>query len=146
MASSSTMPSQLSVFLTTHTQYPLPTQKYMIPAIWKRYQLSQLVNKALSLDKPVPFDFIVRGEILRTSLSEWCAENGVGEVTFCCQKRNKYWFIFFGYRKKLFRLSILNRLCLLKKCQISHTKTGYRLSLANWRSLFFFPPVTYAEN
>ena len=62
----------------------------MIPAIWKRYQLSQLVNKALSLDKPVPFDFIVRGEILRTSLSEWCAENGVGEVTFCCQKRNKY--------------------------------------------------------
>jgi ribosome biogenesis protein YTM1 len=52
----------------------------MIPTTWKRYQLSQLVNKALSLDKPVPFDFIVRGEILRTILSEWCIENGVGEV------------------------------------------------------------------
>ena len=78
-SSSSTMTSQ-PVFLTTHTQYPLPSQKYMIPTTWKRYQLSQLVNKALSLDKPVPFDFLVKGEILRTSLSEWCVENGVGEV------------------------------------------------------------------
>lgn len=79
-SSSSTMTSQ-PVFLTTHTQYPLPTQKYMIPTTWKRFQLSQLVNKALSLDKPVPFDFLVKGEILRSSLSEWCAENGVGEVS-----------------------------------------------------------------
>lgn len=53
----------------------------MIPTTWKRFQLSQLVNKALSLDKPVPFDFLVKGEILRSSLSEWCAENGVGEVS-----------------------------------------------------------------
>jgi ribosome biogenesis protein len=52
----------------------------MIPTTWKRYQLSQLVNKALSLDKPVPFDFLVKGESLRSGLSEWCAENGVGEV------------------------------------------------------------------
>lgn len=52
----------------------------MIPATWKRYQLSQLINKALSLPQPVPFDFLVRGEILRSTLVEWCAENGVGEV------------------------------------------------------------------
>ncbi|CAL1710359.1 unnamed protein product [Somion occarium] len=51
----------------------------MIPASWKRYQLSQLVNKALSLPKPIPFDFLVRGEILRTTLGEWCAEKGIGE-------------------------------------------------------------------
>ncbi|KNZ78993.1 Ribosome biogenesis protein YTM1 [Termitomyces sp. J132] len=51
----------------------------MIPATWRRYQLSQLVNKALSLSKPIPFDFLVRGEILRTTLGEWCTENGVGE-------------------------------------------------------------------
>ncbi|PPQ81374.1 hypothetical protein CVT25_015895, partial [Psilocybe cyanescens] len=75
-------PSQTSqpVSFTTTTQYPLPSQKFMIPTAWKRYQLSQLVNKALGLEKPVPFDFLVRGaEVLRTSLSEWCAENGVGE-------------------------------------------------------------------
>ena len=54
----------------------------MIPTTWKRYQLSQLVNKALSLATPVPFDFLVRGEILRGTLTEWCDEKGVGEVRF----------------------------------------------------------------
>ncbi|KAH9940242.1 ribosome biogenesis protein YTM1 [Amylocystis lapponica] len=67
------------VLFSTQTPYPLPSQKFMIPASWKRYQLSQLVNKALSLLKPVPFDFLVRGEILRGTLGEWCAEKGIGE-------------------------------------------------------------------
>jgi ribosome biogenesis protein YTM1 len=49
----------------------------MIPLDWKRYQLSQLINKALDLPKPIPFDFLVHGEILRTSLLEWRA----GEVS-----------------------------------------------------------------
>jgi ribosome biogenesis protein YTM1 len=68
------------VAFTTQTQYPLPSQKFMIPTNWRRYHLSQLVNKALGLEKSVPFDFLVRGEILRSTLAEWCAENGVGEV------------------------------------------------------------------
>ncbi|KAK7680320.1 ribosome biogenesis protein ytm1 [Cerrena zonata] len=67
------------VVFTTQTAYSLPSQKFMIPASWKRYQLSQLVNKALSLAKPIPFDFLVRGEILRTTLGEWCSEKGIGE-------------------------------------------------------------------
>ncbi|KAF8630548.1 hypothetical protein AX15_002850 [Amanita polypyramis BW_CC] len=67
------------VIFTTQSPYPLPTQKFLIPTTWRRYQLSQLVNKALSLSRAVPFDFLVRGEILRTSLGEWCAEHGVGE-------------------------------------------------------------------
>jgi ribosome biogenesis protein YTM1 len=71
----------LPVVFTTKTAYSLPAQKFMIPATWKRYQLSQLVNKALSLDKPIPFDFLVHGEILRISLGEWCAERGLGEVS-----------------------------------------------------------------
>lgn len=53
----------------------------MIPLDWKRYQLSQLINKALNLPKPIPFDFLVHGEILITSLCEWRAEKGVGEVS-----------------------------------------------------------------
>ncbi|KAL6302247.1 WD40 repeat-like protein [Sparassis latifolia] len=76
--SSAAEPSHPVVF-TTQTPYPLPSQKFMIPTSWKRYQLSQLVNKALSLLKPVPFDFLVRGEILRATLGEWCAEKGIGE-------------------------------------------------------------------
>jgi len=60
----------------------------MIPTTWRRYQLSQLINKVLELPNPVPFDFLVKGELLRTTLAAWCAENGVGEVRF-------YYYLFF---------------------------------------------------
>lgn len=53
----------------------------MIPSTWKRYQLSQLVNKTLSLTRVVPFDFLIHGEILKGSLGEWCAEKGLGVVS-----------------------------------------------------------------
>ena len=78
-STSSSVPTHPVVF-TTQTPYALPSQKFMIPTTWKRYQLSQLVNKALSLPKPIPFEFLVRGEILRGTLAEWCTEKGVGEV------------------------------------------------------------------
>lgn len=68
------------VVFTTQTSYVLPPQKFMIPASWRRYQLSQLVNKALSLEQPVPFDFIIRGEVLRGTIAEWCNEKGIGTV------------------------------------------------------------------
>ncbi|KAH7908982.1 ribosome biogenesis protein YTM1 [Hygrophoropsis aurantiaca] len=68
------------VIFTTKTPYALPSQKFLIPIQWKRYQLSQLINKALSLPNPIPFDFLVRGsDILRGSLGEWTTANGVGE-------------------------------------------------------------------
>ncbi|KAG6330451.1 hypothetical protein ID866_8639 [Astraeus odoratus] len=67
------------VVFTTKTSYVLPAQKFMIPLDWRRYQLSQLINKALSLPKPIPFDFLIHGEILRTSLGEWRTEKGLGE-------------------------------------------------------------------
>ncbi|KAJ7600613.1 WD40-repeat-containing domain protein, partial [Mycena floridula] len=79
MASTSSSAPSCAVVFTTQTPYPLPSQKFMIPTSWKRYQLSQLVNKALSLAQPVPFDFLVRGELLSASLGHWCTENGVGE-------------------------------------------------------------------
>ncbi|KAG1886501.1 NUC135 domain-containing protein [Suillus subluteus] len=79
-SSSSAAPSHPVIF-TTQTPYALPSQKFMIPLDWKRYQLSQLINKALDLPKPIPFDFLVHGEILRTSLLEWRAEKAVGEVS-----------------------------------------------------------------
>ena len=82
MASTSNDGSSHPVLFTTQTPYPLPTQKFMIPSTWKRYQLSQLINKALSLPKPIPFDFLVHSEILRRgSLGEWCAEKGAGVVS-----------------------------------------------------------------
>jgi ribosome biogenesis protein len=73
-------PAQQPVIFTTETQYPLPAQNFMIPSSWKRYQLSQLINKALQLPKPVPFDFIIREEILRETLGEYKIKNNIGEV------------------------------------------------------------------
>lgn len=67
------------VVFTTKTPYFLPSQKFMVPLNWTRYQLSQLINKALSLPHPIPFDFLIHGEILRTSLAQWRAEKGIGE-------------------------------------------------------------------
>ena len=74
-----TGPSYPVVF-TTRTPYPFPSQKFMIPSTWKRYQLSQLINKALSLPHPIPFDFIFRGEIIRGSLGDVALGDG-GEET-----------------------------------------------------------------
>ncbi|KAG0699966.1 hypothetical protein DFH29DRAFT_934280 [Suillus ampliporus] len=61
--------------------------KLLIPLGWQLYQLSEspLVNlKALDLPKPVPFDFLVHDGILRTSLWEYRADEGVG----VCLERN----------------------------------------------------------
>ncbi|SRR6266478_1782284 len=68
------LPPSIPVMFSTKTQYKLPPQKFMIPASWRRYQLSQLINTALSLPRIVPFDFLIRGVLLGGSLSE--AENG----------------------------------------------------------------------
>ncbi|KAF8685109.1 Ribosome biogenesis protein YTM1 [Rhizoctonia solani] len=67
------------VILTTRTAYAIPSSKYMIPTSWARYHLSQLINKVLSSAQPVPFDFLVNGELLVGSLAEWCSEHNVGE-------------------------------------------------------------------
>lgn len=50
--------------------YQLPSQRFMVPASWQRFQLSQLINAALALPRVVPFDFLIHGALLRGSLSE----------------------------------------------------------------------------
>ena len=66
----------------------IPYVPYMVPVTWRRSQLSTLVNKVLATaatgeaPAPVPFDFIVNGELLRTSLEEYLAANaGSAETT-----------------------------------------------------------------
>ena len=58
----------------------IPYVPYMVPVAWRRSQLSTLVNKVLSTageHRTVPFDFIVDGELLRTSLGEYLARKGL---------------------------------------------------------------------
>ena len=63
----------------TSTKHVLPPSRYLIPATWGRFQLSQLVNKALSLPTPTPFDFLINGELLHGTIKEWCDERGIQE-------------------------------------------------------------------
>ncbi|KAG2353060.1 hypothetical protein BDR07DRAFT_1434889 [Suillus spraguei] len=64
-ASLSTHPVGCRVY--DQTPYAFPSKKFMIVLDRKR---CQLINKALDLPKPILFDFLVHGEILRTSLLE----------------------------------------------------------------------------
>ncbi|ORY31788.1 putative chromosome organization and biogenesis-related protein [Naematelia encephala] len=68
----------ISLF-TRHSDLTIPQSTYMIPSSWRRYQLSELINKVLSLPTPVPFDFLVEGEVLRGSLDAWVKRNRGGD-------------------------------------------------------------------
>lgn len=76
-SSSGSGPRQLPVNLFTRSDsYAIPQSTYFIPADWRRFQLSELINKVLghggdSGVAPVPFDFVVEGEVLRGSLENW---------------------------------------------------------------------------
>ena len=53
------------------------TNTISLPVRFSRYDLSRLVNEALGLEKPIPFDFIVDGKLLRVSLSEYMSTHGI---------------------------------------------------------------------
>lgn len=44
---------------------------------FKRYQLSTLVNRLLETEQPIPLEFLVNGQFLRTSLDDFLTQNGI---------------------------------------------------------------------
>lgn len=63
----------------------IPYVPYMVPVSWRRAQLSTLVNKVLATaageHRPVPFDFIADGELLRSTLDEYITQKGLSPET-----------------------------------------------------------------
>lgn len=59
-----------------------------VPVSLKRYGLSEVVNHVLGNDglsddtKPVPFDFLIDGVLLRTSLDDYLTKNGLSSEAF----------------------------------------------------------------
>jgi len=51
--------------------FHVPEDDLVVPSSLARYGLSEIVNRLLSFDEPRPFDFLVNGEFLRTSLLEY---------------------------------------------------------------------------
>ncbi|WWC87073.1 uncharacterized protein L201_001959 [Kwoniella dendrophila CBS 6074] len=69
---------------TRTTSDAIPQSTYFLPSSWRRYQLSELINKVLQNNndndnnqgkKPVPFEFLINGEVLRGSLENWVKRN-----------------------------------------------------------------------
>lgn len=52
------------------------------PLSLKRYGLSEIVNHLLDGENPIPFDFLIDGQLLRTSLQDYLIKNGLSSETF----------------------------------------------------------------
>jgi ribosome biogenesis protein len=80
--------AQVKVFFTTteqdaHLQLPESKRPLIVPADIRRYGLSRILNSEsmLATDRPVPFDFLVDGAYLRTTLEEYLRDNGMSAET-----------------------------------------------------------------
>ncbi|KAL7625091.1 ribosome biogenesis protein ytm1 [Parahypoxylon ruwenzoriense] len=79
-------PQQIRVnFTTTSPDLQLPESRtqLLVPADIKRYGLSRVLNSESMLDTPapIPFDFLVNGSFLRTSLEDYLKANGLSAET-----------------------------------------------------------------
>ncbi|KAH9995203.1 ribosome biogenesis protein YTM1 [Xylariaceae sp. FL0662B] len=73
------------VFTTTSPDLQLPEgrSQLIVPADIQRYGLSRVLNSESMLDtpSPIPFDFLINGTFLRTSLEDYLKANGLSSET-----------------------------------------------------------------
>ncbi|PGH15851.1 ribosome biogenesis protein YTM1 [Polytolypa hystricis UAMH7299] len=75
---------QVRLRLTTRdAEISLPenTGPILVPTGLRRYALSTLVNNLLTSEKPIPFEFLINGTYLRTSIDEYLTANGISAET-----------------------------------------------------------------
>lgn len=65
---------------TRNPSHTIPSSTYLLPSSWRRFQLSSLINKVLNPSAPIPFDFIVDGELLRGSLETYVKNRRGGDM------------------------------------------------------------------
>ncbi|KAK5692817.1 ribosome biogenesis protein ytm1 [Elasticomyces elasticus] len=76
--------SQVRIHLHTKSgdiELPQDTGPILVSTELKRYQLSTLVNRLLETEKPLPLEFLINGQFLRTSLDEFLTKNGISAET-----------------------------------------------------------------
>ncbi|KAF2237715.1 microtubule-associated protein-like protein ytm1 [Viridothelium virens] len=72
--------TQVSIQLSTrHKDVELPQDPGIIriPTAFRRIALSKLVNSLLETKKPIPFEFLINGQFLRTTLDDFLTANGI---------------------------------------------------------------------
>ncbi|KAE8442628.1 ribosome bioproteinsis protein ytm1 [Mollisiaceae sp. DMI_Dod_QoI] len=77
---------QVQVHFTTNSpdvELPEGRRQLLVPTNVRRYGLSQILNSEAMLDtpSPIPFDFLINGTFLRTTLEEYLSANGVSSET-----------------------------------------------------------------
>lgn len=68
---------EVKLFSSLPERFQVPSDKMVVPGSLNRVDLSEIVNESISLEKRIPFDFIIGGEFLRGSLSSHCLERGI---------------------------------------------------------------------
>ncbi|KAI1406495.1 ribosome biogenesis protein YTM1 [Hypoxylon fuscum] len=79
-------PQQVRVNFTTTSpdiQLPEGRTQLLVPADIKRYGLSRVLNSEsmLNTSSPIPFDFLINGSYLRTSIEDYLKANGLSSET-----------------------------------------------------------------
>ncbi|CAZ85695.1 unnamed protein product [Tuber melanosporum] len=64
-------------FTTRHPEIAVPTAPILVPANLKRYGLSQIINHLLDTSTATPFEFLINGSFLRTSIEKYLSDNGL---------------------------------------------------------------------
>lgn len=65
---------QIQIRFTTRIEkYKTTDAPILVPAKLRRYGLSEVVNHLLAFEKPIPFDFLIDGQFLRSSLGDYLA-------------------------------------------------------------------------
>ncbi|KJE96988.1 WD repeat domain-containing protein [Capsaspora owczarzaki ATCC 30864] len=68
-------------FVTSDKRYTVTDKPFAVPTRLKRYGLSEVINHLLGLASPRPFDFLIDGQFLRTSLDKYIAEHALSRET-----------------------------------------------------------------
>ena len=65
------------IFRSRDPKYAITDTAILIPTHLKRFGLSEIINHLLATSSPIPFDFIISGSFLTTSLQTWLDSNNV---------------------------------------------------------------------
>ena len=78
--------SEYQVIFVTNSCDPVPETQFSVPGNLSRFGLSEIVNHLLNAEKAddakkhIPFDFLINGEFLRTSLYKFLKRRSISGV------------------------------------------------------------------
>jgi ribosome biogenesis protein YTM1 len=78
----STDTRQVRIRLVTREEtLQVPDAPLFVPVSLKRYGLSEVVNQLLEAESPIPFDFLIDGKLLRSSLDSYLTSQALSSET-----------------------------------------------------------------